>query len=197
MAGAGMADARAKGIVAISFLGGILLAAAMVAPGVWEPIPEPFFGLEGPVPVAAPLPQQPAIAASMPPQESPPVGNLSSMAAAMPAVVKPGPRPERLAMAPLPATAQELRSRQPAIAQVLPPRPGEGRLPRRAPEPIAKEASPSASEPLVIDPADASSLKSLVTRVHIHRLAAEEPAASTTAIAETPSQPARIEPPRA
>ncbi len=119
------------------------------------------------------------------------------MAAAMPAVVKPGPRPERLALAPMPATAQELRSRQPAIAQVLPPRTGEGRPPQPAPEPIANEASPSVSEPLVIEPADASSLKSLVTRVHIHRLAAEEPAASATAVAETPSRPARIEPPLA
>jgi hypothetical protein len=195
MAGAGMADARAKGIVAISFLGGILLAAAMVAPSVWEPIPEPFFGLEKPVPVATPLPQQPAIAVSPAPKASPPVGDLSSMAAAMPAVVKPGPRPERLAMAPIPATAQELLSRQPAIAQVLPPRPAEARPPRRAPQPIADDASPPVPEPLVIEPADASSLKSLVTRVHIHRLAAEAPTASTAAIAETPSQPARIEPP--
>jgi hypothetical protein len=195
MAGAGMADARAKGIVAISFLGGILVAAAMVAPSVWEPIPEPFFGLEKPVPVAAPLPQQPAIAVSPAPKTLPPVGDLSSMAAAMPAVVKPGPRPERLALAPMPATAQEMRSRQPAIAQAVPARPAEARPPRPASEPIADDASPPVPEPLVIEPADASSLKSLVTRVHIHRLAAEGPTASTTAIAETTSQPARIEPP--
>ena len=193
--GAGMADARAKGIVAISFLGGVLLAAALVVPGGWEPVPEPFFGLEEPVPVAAPLPQQPAIATPPSPQASPPVGDLSSMAAAMPAVVKPGPRPERLALAPIPATAKELRSRQPAMAQAVPPRPAEARPPRPAPPPIADDASTPISEPLAIDPADASSLKSLVTRVHIHRLTAEEPAASTTAMPESPSQPARIEPP--
>jgi hypothetical protein len=194
-AGAGMADARAKGIVAISFLGGVLLAAAMVVSGGWEPVPEPFFGLEEPVPVAAPLPQQPAIAALPTPKASPPVGDLASMAAAMPAVVKPGPEPERLALAPIPATAEELRSRQAAAAQALPPRPAAVLSPQPDLPPLPAAAPSSVTAPLTIEPAEPSSLKSLVTRVHIHRLAAEEPTPSTPPLPPPSAQPARIEPP--
>ncbi len=205
-----MADARAKGIVAVAFLGGVLLAAAMVVPAAWEPVPEPFFGLEEPVPVAAPLPQQPAIAVSPAPKVTAPVGDLSSMAAAMPAVVKPGPQPERLAMAPVPATAAELQAREPAVAQAVPARPSE-RRPSEIPPPPPPAATPSApiadtppaprAAPQVIEPAEPSSLKSLVTRVHIHRLAAEEPTPPTPVPAEPAApaapaaQPARIEPP--
>lgn len=204
-----MADARAKGIVAIAFLGGVLLAAAMVVPSAWEPVPEPFFGLQEPVPVAAPLPQQPAIATSPAPKVTAPVGDLASMAAAMPAVVKPGPRPERLAMAPIPATAAELRTREPAIAQALPPRTAGTQAtvvvqpPRLVgPPPVASDSvtppAISAAVPQVIEPAEPSSLKSLVTRVHIHRLAAEEPTPPAAVIPEPaapPAQPSRIEPP--
>ena len=198
-----MASVRAKGIVAIAFLGGVLLAATMVVPGAWEPVPEPFFGLEEPVPVAAPLPQQPAIAASPAPIVATPVGDLASMAAAMPAVVKPGPRPERLALAPLTATAEEPRSRQLAIAQTVPPRPRDV-LPREvgqsqpAPQPTAAPPATPVAAPQVIEPAEPSSLKSLVTRVHIHRLAAEEPTPPAAVIPQPsapPAQPARIEPP--
>lgn len=166
----------------------------MVAPSAWEPVPEPFFGLEEPVPVAAPLPQQQAITAPPTPQVSPPVGDLASMAAAMPAVVKPGPQPERLALAPIPATAEELRSRPAAVAQALPPRPAAVRPPP-TPQPIHADAPATVPEPLAIEPAEPSSLKSLVTRVHIHRLAAEEPTRPPTPMPEPSSQPARIEPP--
>jgi hypothetical protein len=181
----------------------------MIVPGAWEPVPEPFFGLEEPVPVAAPLPQQPAIAVSLTPKVATPVGDLASMAAAMPAVVKPGPRPERLAMEPVPATTAELQTRELAIAQALPPRTAGARpaavvqpSQRGLPSPIADEPAPSPAAPVaaprVIEPADPSSLKSLVTRVHIHRLAAEEPTPQAAAMAgptAPPAQPSRIEPP--
>jgi hypothetical protein len=48
-----MSDKRAGGIVASSFVAGLLLAAGIFAPRAWEPVPEPFFGLDEPTsPVA-------------------------------------------------------------------------------------------------------------------------------------------------
>ncbi len=41
-----MADRNVGGIFASSFVAGSLLAAAIFAPGAWEPVPEPFFGLD-------------------------------------------------------------------------------------------------------------------------------------------------------
>ena len=50
-----MADKQARGIVASSFVAGLLLAAVVFAPRAWEPVPEPFFGLDEPT-IAAPSP---------------------------------------------------------------------------------------------------------------------------------------------
>jgi hypothetical protein len=47
--GRGMSDKRAGRIVASSFVAGLLLAAGIFAPRAWEPVPEPFFGLDEPV----------------------------------------------------------------------------------------------------------------------------------------------------
>ena len=41
-----MSEKRAGGIVASSFVAGLLLAAGIFAPRAWEPVPEPFFGLD-------------------------------------------------------------------------------------------------------------------------------------------------------
>jgi len=41
-----MADKRVGGIFASSFIAGILLAAAIVSPRAWEPVPGPYFGLD-------------------------------------------------------------------------------------------------------------------------------------------------------
>ena len=41
-----MSQKQAGGIVVSSFIAGLLFTAAIVAPSAWEPIPEPFFGLE-------------------------------------------------------------------------------------------------------------------------------------------------------
>ncbi|MBU6222205.1 MAG: hypothetical protein KGR24_05570 [Planctomycetes bacterium] len=48
-----MADKQARGIVASSFVAGLLLAAVIFAPRAWDPVPEPFFGLDDP-PIAPP-----------------------------------------------------------------------------------------------------------------------------------------------
>jgi len=41
-----MSEKRAGGIFASSFVAGLLLAAGIFAPRAWEPVPEPFFGLD-------------------------------------------------------------------------------------------------------------------------------------------------------
>ena len=41
-----MADKRVGGIFASSFIAGVLLAAAIVSPRAWEPVPGPYFGLD-------------------------------------------------------------------------------------------------------------------------------------------------------
>lgn len=51
--GRGMSDKRAGGIFASSFVAGLLLAAGIFAPRAWEPVPEPFFGLDEPAGPAA------------------------------------------------------------------------------------------------------------------------------------------------
>ncbi|MFM8634913.1 MAG: hypothetical protein ACKOEX_08910 [Planctomycetia bacterium] len=160
-AGAGMADTRAKGIVAASFVGGLLLAAWVFAPDAWEPVPEPYFGLEEPVEAATPLPRQAAAplpkSPPTPSQTPPPVGGLSSMAAAMPAVVRPDAPPERLALSEAPpAVSEPPRPADRAIAQSLPPR-----------APATNPAANPSEHP--------ESLRLLVTRVQMRRVTAEEP----------------------
>jgi hypothetical protein len=54
-----MADKRARGIVASSFVAGLLLAAVVFAPRAWDPVPEPFFGLDDPSITPPPAPAEP------------------------------------------------------------------------------------------------------------------------------------------
>jgi hypothetical protein len=191
-----MSDTRAKGIVATSFIGGVLVAIAIFAPRAWEPIPEPFFGLEEPVPVAAPLPSQSTGPRPSAPTDETPVGDLASLAAAMPAVVKPGPPPERLALVPGDASRFGDPARR-SVAQAAPPRPvGQSTA---SPESARQAASPPAPPPTRVSmdppPAAPDSLRSLVTRVQMRRLTAEEPLPSAPvppADPATAQQPARI-----
>lgn len=189
-----MADRRAKGIVTVSFLAGVVLAVCCVLPGAWEPVPEPFFGLEESISVAAPLPQEPIVSEPTVVHLSPPVGNLSSMAAAMPAVVKPGPKPKRLASASqsLPANSVAVNQNHQADSRPIhaPPKPSLD----KAPQTIINKMGPPHASPLIVEPTAPESLKSLVTRVQIHRLTAEEPA-KPASVNETTSQPARIKSP--
>ncbi|MEI6037168.1 MAG: hypothetical protein WCQ91_04485 [Planctomycetota bacterium] len=45
----GMSEKQAGGIVVSSFIAGLIFAAALFAPHAWDPVPEPFFGLEEPL----------------------------------------------------------------------------------------------------------------------------------------------------
>lgn len=189
-----MADTRAKGIVATSFIGGLLLAAAISAPQAWEPVPEPFFGLDEPVEVAAPLPIKPAAVAAAPEATitlPTPVGNLSSMAAAMPAVVRPGPPPERLALADPPAPKATGRF-EPLVAQAVPHR-SEAATPRPEPDHSPKPTTLPTAKPLPLQTAKPDSLKSLVTRVQMHREPAQR---RRDAPASSHATPDRIEAPK-
>ncbi len=44
-----MSEKQAGGIVVSSFIAGLIFAAALFAPHAWDPVPEPFFGLEEPL----------------------------------------------------------------------------------------------------------------------------------------------------
>jgi hypothetical protein len=142
-----MADKRAKGVLVSSFLGGLLVAAAVFAPRAWEPVPEPFFGLEAPADVAAPLSTpQPAPDALTAPAAAPTdtkataAPDLEAMAVAMRQRAQ---RPERLAVSDGSA----------AVTQTVTPQ----ALPSQA------AATPESTT------APPESLKSLVTRVQLRR----------------------------
>jgi hypothetical protein len=97
-----MADKRARGIFASSFVAGLLLAAVVFAPRAWEPVPEPFFGLEDP-------PVTPPPASAEPPAErlalNAQVSLVSSPAALQAAAVA---AREALAAAPMQLSAEEV-----------------------------------------------------------------------------------------
>jgi len=97
-----MADKRARGIVASSFVAGLLLAAVVFAPRAWEPVPEPFFGLEDP-------PVTPPPASAEPPAErlalNAQVSLVSSPAALQAAAVA---AREALAAAPVQLPAEDV-----------------------------------------------------------------------------------------
>ena len=182
-----MSDKRAGGIVASSFVAGLLLAAGIFAPRAWEPVPEPFFGLEDP--------------ASQPADGSPAPTTVAS---------PPSPRPERLAFnepaaptnADVAVQAAAVAAREalaaappkPADVPVTPPSastPLEERPPAIVampvvvanPEPVTDPISP-APDPVPAPPPP-ESLRALVTRVQ----------ASRPQLAVEPPLPRRIAPP--
>jgi len=133
-----MAERSLGGIFASSFVAGSLLAAGIFAPSAWEPVPEPFFGLE-----------EPAAAEQV---TQPPVG-----------VEPPASRPPRLAMnasvaasaAVLAATVTPPSELRPAECRIESPAPREGVAtgetsgqsslpPPPAVEPAAKPVPPQA-----------------------------------------------------
>lgn len=122
-----MSDKRASGIVASSFVAGLLLAAGIFAPRAWEPIPEPFFGLDEP---GSPAPAPAAVAA-------------------MPPMPQPAPhRPERLALN-APATAgstdSALQAAAVAAREALAAAP-----PEASPDPVATAATRAAEVPSIV-----------------------------------------------
>lgn len=144
-----MADKRAGGIFLSSFVGGVLVTAAIFAPRAWEPVPEPFFGLEEPTEVAAPLPRQDVAPAAESPAAA---GDLETMAMAMRARAQAANRPERLAM----------NGTSPAITAAVTP----DSLPSQPPAPAGSSAPLQPDQTTAAQP---ESLKSLVTRVQLRR----------------------------
>jgi hypothetical protein len=110
-----MADKRARGIVASSFVAGLLLAAVVFAPRAWEPVPEPFFGLDDPS--ITPPPES-----AEPPAErlalNGPVPLVSSPAALQAAAVA---AREALAAAPVHVPAEHVVPQAAAPADSAPP----------------------------------------------------------------------------
>lgn len=147
-----MADKRAGGIFLSSFVGGVLVTAAIFAPRAWEPVPEPFFGLEEKPEVAAPLPE-PAAAAQPSATTGP---ELDAMAVAMRERAQAAGRPERLAM----------NDASPGLSTTV-----NG---QSLPDPQAHPSEKSATTPPDrIAAGQPDSLKSLVTRVQMRRSAGD------------------------
>ena len=182
-----MADKRAGGIVASSFVAGLLLVAGLVAPRAWEPIPEPFFGLDEPTaPPPAPAPSAPPQAdreqPAQPPAErlalndsaTPAAAAIAAQAAAIAAREALSAAPVEVPAPTAPAVAAtDLPDGAGVPAVVSPP------LVVLGVEPSVSETAPAPSA------APPESLRALVTRVQ----AARPPAAVA------PVLPRRIAPP--
>jgi len=196
-----MADKRARGIVASSFVAGLLLAAVVFAPQAWEPVPEPFFGLDEPaVATPPPRPQPPAERLAI----NGPLSLVSSPAAVQAAAVA---AREALAATPVHSVDEPLAppveppAGDPAPRADMPPPPPVVATPVHvlAPEadmaptqPTSAPAAPSAPPPLPPsqvsnEPSNPDSLRALVARVQAARPAA----------AVEPPLPLQVNPPPA
>lgn len=183
--GRGMSDKRAGGIVASSFVAGLLLAAGIFAPRAWEPVPEPFFGLDEPTSPAAVDSAPPTVSETRPARpperlafKEPSASSATDVAvqaaaiAAREALVAAPPLPATTSIAIPQATAPPVPEQAPAIVPVPvvvanPEPPADGALAAPAPAP--------AFTPAPVPPPD--SLRALVTRVQAARppLAVEHP----------------------
>jgi hypothetical protein len=193
-----MNDKRARGIVASSFVAGLLLAAVVFAPQAWEPVPEPFFGLDEPAVAAPPTPARAAVErlalnAAVSPASSPAAVQATAIAArealaaapaqppaesvlprAAPAVGDPGPPADAPppAIVSTPVTVIGFDADPPAA----PPTAARAALPAAvAPPPrAAVQATPPANPPAetVAPLPPPESLRALVTRVQLARPAA-------------------------
>lgn len=151
-----MADKRAGGIFLTSFVGGVLVTAAIFAPRAWDPVPEPFFGLEEKPEVAAPLPEPTATTKPAEATER----DLETMAIAMRERAQAVVRPERLAMN---GAAPDITAA--VTGQSIPE---QQRQATAGPVTVAPER-------IAATPPD--SLKSLVTRVQMRRSTGDAAAA--------------------
>ena len=176
-----MCDQRAGAILASSFVAGIVCAAALTAPSLWEPAPEPYFGLDDAAAdpaaaVAAPPPAAPASAAAASVRRQA-VGDFAHMETALRFMP-----PERLALADatgpiavavasqaIPTAGTETHATvEHAAPATVGARPA-GDEPPRLPEPVV--TAPDRPEADV--PADA--LKELVVRVRQARATRPRP----------------------
>lgn len=183
--GTGMSDKRAGGIFASSFVAGLLLAAGVFAPRAWDPIPEPYFGLDEPTtspstaapiigrrrfepPAPAAPPPVEAAREFVPPLAEPPRERLALNDPAVPSAATVAVQAsaiaarEALAAAPveLPTTAMD-------------PPPAESSVSNSPSSmaPVADVSSPPiVTIPLVVaTPEPTESLRALVTRVQAAR----------------------------
>ncbi len=181
-----MSEKRAGGIVASSFVAGLLLAAGIFAPRAWEPVPEPFFGLEEPAtdPTAGVIivggAREAGAAVATPTTGSQPgSGDVAGEAgAAHPAERlalhdRGGPAAPLVAIQAAAVAAREAVAAAPVAIPEMPVPPaaaqaGSGALPA---------SPPVVATPLILaDPAPPESLRALVTRVQsVRRPAPPEP----------------------
>ncbi|MEI6241446.1 MAG: hypothetical protein WCR51_13745 [Planctomycetia bacterium] len=197
-----MSDKRAGGIVASSFVAGLLLAAGIFAPRAWEPVPEPYFGLEepgDPTGVDGAAPDDGRNSASLiDHRAAPPAGVAGAFDLQEPTVLP----PERLALnGPSATAATDVAVQAAAIAArealaAAPPQVGAEPVPAivatpvivAMPESMARETIPPTPPAPPLPPAPAAppeSLRALVTRVQ----------AARPATAVEPPLPRRIAPP--
>ena len=178
-----MADKRAGSIVASSFVAGLLLTAGIFAPRAWEPVPEPFFGLEEPGMETA-AEQRPAVVQQ--PAQTP---------------VQPPAAPfERLAMGPgnsaagIAAAAQAL----PAPARTTtPPAASPPHVAVQISPPVANQSpnmTPQSSSGTTANGQDQGSLRALVVRVQTARPGPQEPTAAASNLPRRISPPPIVEP---
>ncbi|MEI8227603.1 MAG: hypothetical protein WCH77_05005 [Planctomycetota bacterium] len=178
-----MADKRAGSIVASSFVAGLLLTAGIFAPRAWEPVPEPFFGLEEPGMETA-AEQRPAVVQQ--PARTP---------------VQPPAAPfERLAMGPgnsaagIAAAAQAL----PALARTTtPPAASPPQVAVQISPPVANQSpnmTPQSSPGTTANGQDQGSLRALVVRVQTARPGPQEPTAAASNLPRRISPPPVVEP---
>jgi len=190
-----MADKRARGIFASSFVAGLMLAAVVFAPRAWEPVPEPYFGLDEPAgPPPPPSPSPPAERLAL--NEAGPAPLVSSPAALQAAAIA---AREALAAAPVqlpeePVVDPPAHSSPPPGVQVPVPvsAPASDDATAVEPtEPLAPQAPTAAPPPAAAatdaPPVAGESLRALVTRVQASRPSAPG----------EPLLPRRISPPPA
>lgn len=174
-----MADRRAGSIFASSFIAGLLLTAGIFAPRAWEPVPEPYFGLE-----------DPAVEPQAPPAEPPSV-----------------PRPaERLALndsqTAFPGSAAAAGSALAAAQAIQPPAPPA--IANPAPPATVSQMPPASAPADAVQPVESTpprpnqqpvedSLRALVVRVQTARPPVEpvesvEPLPAPSRLPEPPSE---------
>lgn len=182
-----MADKRARGIVASSFVAGLLLAAVVFAPRAWEPVPEPFFGLDEQAQRLPPVPREPraerlALNEPVPLVSSPEALQAAAIAAR-----------EALAAAPVRVAEDPVAPPAPAAREgtgwaASPPPPAVVSMPLHVASPESPEPEPraaAAAEPLA-PPAPAAAPPSQAAVIPV---APTAPAVAPPVVAETPPPP--------
>jgi hypothetical protein len=177
-----MADKRAGSIFVSSFVAGLLLTAGIFAPRAWEPVPEPYFGLEEP---AADSSSPPAKDSSLPrPAERLALNDGQAIhpgsAAAMRSAIAVGQ------VVPSPVATSRPEPAAPVLAAQVPPTTLLNTPPTA--EVQSAESAQSASQPNH-QPVE-ESLRALVVRVQTARPPAEkvEPSLAPSRLPEPPSE---------